>query len=226
MNGMPAPGRKHLHSKIPWGWGWTRGLNLSDDPKYGAPLPAWDEEYPAPLNPARVNKRVDALRADPDPNAWYGRSEGDDEPYNHKQFAQRYHRPHSGGKPDINWPPNEGAVPDTRLFYCDAERFVEEFGDRIDRIGFTGGRFFGLMEDGESASYEARAIHYVSLTSTLRTYRLIPEKFRKRWRICVMDTARALGQPGGSLGLVFFDGKGKQLSARQLTRTEALRYVD
>jgi hypothetical protein len=158
----------------------------------------------------------------------YGRPKPDEEPYTYEQYAERYHRPGTGGKPDVNWPPNEGAVRDTRLLYSNAERFVdvEEFGDRIDRIGLTSGQFFGLIEDSCPASYEARAIHYESLYKRLRTYTLNPEKFRGRWRICVMETARALGQPGGSLGLIFFDGKGKRLSARQLTRSGALRHVE
>jgi hypothetical protein len=233
---MPAPGRIHLHSKAKAGVGWTRAPDLADDPSYGKPLPVWDSKCPPPLDEDRVHPSVDPYWEDRD--AWYGRPEPGEKPYTYEQYAQRYHRPGIGGKPDVNWPPNEGAVRDTRLHYGNAEQFVEEFGSRIDRIGFTSGEFFGLMEDPspapykgrtvnyKSVDYEARAIHYESLYKRLRTYTLNPEKFRDRWRICVMETARALGQPGGSLGLIFFDGKGKRLSARQLTRSGALRHVE
>jgi hypothetical protein len=233
---MPAPGRKHLHSKAKAGDGWTRAPDLADDPSYGKPLPLWDSKCPPPLNEDRVHPSVKPHWKDRD--AWYGRPKPDEKPYTYEQYAERYHRPGTGGKPNVNWPPNEGAVRDTRLLYSNAEQFVTEFGDRIDRIGFTSGEFFGLMEDPspdpyegrtihyESVFYEARALHYVSLCKRLRTYTLNPEKFRDRWRICVMETARALGQPGGSLGLIFFDGKGKRLSARQLTRSKALRHVE
>jgi hypothetical protein len=231
---MPAPGRKHLHSKAKAGVGWTRAPDLADDPSYGKLLPHWDSTCPPLLNQKGVHWSVKGIWKDQ--AAWYGRPNPGGKPYTYAQYAERYHRPSTGGTPDINWPPNEGAVRDTRLLYSDAQQFVTEFGYRIDRIGFTSGEFFGLMEDPsedtyqgrtinyESVSYEARALHYKSLYRRLRSYTLNPKEFRDRWRICVMETARALGQPGGCLGLVFFDGKGKRLTARQLTRSKALRH--
>ena len=188
-------------------------------PPHGDPRPDCDLT-PRTFDPGRVSRTAAPLRCDP--TAEYGRWPSG-ACYAEIEYAERFH---ILGPDRVAWPPNEGAVRGTKLVYCKAERFVAEFGNRIDRIGLTRGFFFGLMEDGNSASYEARAIYYESLYKALRTYRLKPEMFRSWWRICVMETERALGQPGGSLGLIFFDGKGNRLSARQLTRTGALRYVD
>lgn len=221
---MPARGRKRLHSKMPWGCGWKRAKDLPDDRRYGLPLDKWDPDHPALLDTAQVKPSARALRTDSDPDAWYGRSEPDGTPYSHNQYAERYHRPGTAEKPDVNWPPNEGAVRGTKLDYHGAYKFIRDFGDRMDRLGQPNGKFMGLMEDGVSSSYEARAIHYTSLCEELLTYRLIPEKFPKEWTIRVMDTAPALGQPGGSLGLKFFDEDDTELYVGGLFDKGALQH--
>ena len=72
------------------------------------------------------------------------------------------------------------------------------------------------------ASYEARAIHYESLYGKPLTYTLIPGGLPPGWMIRVMDTAPALGQPGGSLGLIFLDETGKQVSIDDLIKAGVL----
>lgn len=149
----------------------------------------------------------------PDLDAPYGRGPGG-VPYTQEQYAERFHR--SGIDP-IAWPPNDGAVAGTKLDYDDATKFVRDFGNKVDRLGDPKGVFFGLMEKGIHAAYEARALHYGSLYKKLHTYTLMPEKLPKDWKIRVMETAPAFGQPGGSVSLMFFNEKGKELSAEQLT---------
>jgi hypothetical protein len=144
-------------------------------------------------------------------------------PYTELEYAERFHKSTPGDP--IAWPPNEGAVTGTKLDYGDAYQFVLEFGDTMDRLGEPTGKFMALVVN-RPAFYEPRAIHYGSLYEKLHTYALIPgslipgspipRKLPKGWKIRVMETERALGQPGGSLGLVFIDGKGNQVPIKEL----------
>jgi hypothetical protein len=170
---------------------------------------------------------VDPLRKDR--LADYGRPKAGGKPYSYDEYAKRYHRQSTDGTPDINWPPNEGAVRGTKVDYDDASKFIDpkdNFSDRMDRLGQPTGKFMGLMEDGTAAFYEDRALHYGSLYEELHAYTLIPNKLPNGYKIRVMDTAPALGQPGGSLGLLFLDDKGNQISVQDLTdpRIGALRH--
>jgi hypothetical protein len=219
---MPARGRDHFHSGAPDGDGWERAVDLAYDPGYGKPLAAWAATCPPPLIPADVDPSAKALRTDPDPDAWYGRPGPSAPRHEYEDYAQLYHKPVTGVEPDINWPPNHGAVRRTKLDYSCVDKFIRDFGDkmgrlRMDRLGPPGGSYLALVEDAAPASYEARAIHYRSLCNPLITYTLKPDKFPEGWVIRVMDTARALGQPGGAVGLVFLDEAGEELIISNLS---------
>jgi hypothetical protein len=203
---------------MPWGWGWKRAEDLPDNPLYGRPLGVWDSSRAAFI-PGDVDPSAEVLRQDP--GAPYGRPKPDEVPYDYYQYARRFHKFKADGTPGINWPPNEGAVRGTKLDYSCAQKFIRDFGDKMDRLGARNGSYFGLVEDKAPASYEARAIHYESLYDPPHTYTLKPDKFPKSWTIRVMDTAPALGQLGGSVGLVFHDETGKEMSVDDLTEKEA-----
>jgi hypothetical protein len=146
--------------------------------------------------------------------------------YTEHEYAERFHKLDPADP--IAWPPNDGAVPGTILDYSDAHQFVTDFGDTVnrlvmvDRLGLPTGKFMGLMENGIAVSYEARALHYQSLYEKLHTYTvipgtLIPGRLPTGWKIRVMETARAFGQPGGSLGLIFLETKGNRVPVTNLT---------
>lgn len=211
----PAPGRVHLHSQEDAGDGWTRAQDIpppTDEPPHGAPRPDPDPNYSA-FDSNRVDPSAEKIWHDQ--GAPYGRMP-DGTPYPEKEYAKRFLRVKPGGIPDKAWPPNEGAVAGTKLDYTDAHKFVRDFGCRVDRLGVPEGVFFGLAEGGPS-SFEARALPYDSLYKKLHAYTLIPEKLPKNWKIRVMETAPAFGQPGGSLAVKFFDDIGNEISARDLT---------
>ena len=210
---MPAPGRKRLHSKLWRGWGWKREKDWADNPAYGQPLEVWDSSRAAFIH-GSVDPSAEVLWQDP--GAPYGRPKPGEAPYDYDRYARRFHLFNAKGEPDVNWPPNQGAVRGTKLDYSCARKFIRDFGDRIDRLGWEAGAYMGLMEDRASVCYEARALHYESLYRKLCTYTLQPEKFPKGWKIRVMDTAPALGQPGGSLGVVFLEERGKFVSVESL----------
>jgi hypothetical protein len=215
---MPAPGRKRLHSKLWRGWGWKRAkddMPTSGVPPHGALRPDWDP-IPRTFDPGRVDPTVEPLRCDP--SAEYGRKP-DGVPYTETEYAQRFH---ILGPDRVAWPPNQGAVRGTKLDYSCAHKFLRDFGDTIDRLGERNGGYFGLVEDKAPATYEARAIHYGSLYHPLRAYTVKPDKFPKTWRIRVMDTAPALGQPGGSVGLIFLDETGHAMPVDDLFKKGVL----
>lgn len=196
--------------------GWKPASDCPADPNatpHGDPRLGSDPNQ-APFAPEDVDPSAEAIWHDR--GAPYGRGPGG-VPYTKQEYAERFHTFDGDGLPDKAWPPNQGAVARTKRDYTDADQFVLEFGDRVDRLGEPKGTFFGLMENGVSASYEARALPYDSLYKKLRTYTLIPGNLPKGWKIRVMRTAPAFGQPGGSLAVKFFDDKGKELSAEQLT---------
>jgi hypothetical protein len=196
--------------------GWKRASDCTADPgaiPHGDPRPGWDPNHAA-FDPERVDPGAETIWRDA--GAPYGRGPGG-VPYTKQQYTERFHTFDRHGMPDMAWPPNQGAVAGTKWDYTDVYQFVLKFGDRVDRLGHPKGTFFAVMENGLSASYESRALPYDSLYQELHTYTLIPGKLPKGWKIRVMDTAPAFGQPGGSLALIFYDDKGNKLSAEQLT---------
>jgi hypothetical protein len=222
---LHPPGWVHLHSGAPSGPGWTRAPDKPPppgEPPHGAPLPNPDSGR-APFDPSRVHPRTKALWRNP--GAPYGHGPHG-APYTEQEYAQRFHKLGPKGEHWIAWPPNEGAVPGTKVDYSDAQQYVADFGDRMDRIGQPGGNFMaylGRTENGTSAPYlyEARAIHYDKLYENTLTYTLI--KLPPGWTIRVMDTAPALGQPGRSVALFFLDDTGAERSVTELLTAQVLR---
>jgi hypothetical protein len=143
--------------------------------------------------------------------------------YSEQDYAERFHKLGTKGEHAVAWPPNQGAVPGTKVDYTDAIQFVHEFGDMMDRFGPPSGEFMALMYMGPKgkripAFYEARAIHYESLYGKPLTYTLVPGKLKLRpgWKIRVMDTAPALGQAGRWVSLVFLTQINEEISVNNL----------
>lgn len=224
---MPPPGYVHLHSGAPLGPGWVRGPDTAPplgEPPHGAPRTDWDPGR-APFDPHRLHPSIKALwqtQSAPYGNWPHGT------PYTDQEYAERFHKLGPMGEHWIAWPPNQGAVSGTKVDYYDATQYVAEFGDRMDRFGAPGGKFMaylGKAKGGTSAPYhyEQRAIHYESLYENKPTYTLVPGNFPAGWTIRVMDTAPALGQPGGSVSLVFLDNTGAERTVTELLTAQVLR---
>lgn len=186
------------------------------EPPHGDLRPDWDPHRP-PFDLTRVDPGAATLWHDR--GAPYGREPGG-AAYDKDGYAERFHK--SDPADPVAWPPNDGAVPGTKLDYSDAHQFVLDFGDRVDRLGPPTGKFMALMANKISADYEPRALHYASLYEPLHMYTLIPGtlipgRLPKDWKIRVMETARAFGQPGGALGLIFLENKGNRVPVTNLT---------
>jgi Tuberculosis necrotizing toxin len=193
-------------------------------PPHGAPLPNPDPGH-APFDTSRLHPNAKALWTTQGAPYGHGPSGA---PYTEQEYAARFHKLGPNGEHWVAWPPNQGALPDTKVDYSDAQQYVHEFGDRIDRFGKPSGfcmAYLGKTEGGTSAPYfyEPRAIHYDSLYENTPTYTLIPGKLPPGWTIRVMDTAPALGQPGRSVSLLFLDDTGTEKSVTDLLTAGVLR---
>ncbi|WP_055405124.1 MULTISPECIES: glycohydrolase toxin TNT-related protein [unclassified Mycobacterium] len=195
-----------------------------DEPPHGTPRLDWDPGHD-PFDETRVDPIADTLRCDR--TAPYGRAPGG-AAYSERDYAERFHKLGPKGEHAVAWPPNQGAVMRTKVDYTDDIQFVHEFGQMMDRFGPPSGAFMALIYEGPEgnripASYEARAIHYDSLYGKPLTYTLVPGNLPLGWKIRVMDTAPALGQPGRWVSLVFLTEIDEELSIDELIDAEVLQ---
>lgn len=206
-----------VHSGEPSGDGWRRLESQPLDPHYGEPLPEhWD--FPDnPVDPSQVKPSVADLIKDPD--APFGR-DPQGNPYTEKQYAERFNKVGDEGQTWYNFPGNDGAVPGTRVAYTEAEKFVRDYGSQLDRIG-KDGKYLAVMENGQPASWEQRALHVDSLRDPYNAYELgaLPEG----WTIEVSEVAPGVGQPGGSIQVRIFDEEGVARRVDELLRRGVLR---
>lgn len=121
----------------------------------------------------------------------------------------------------FNFPLNDGAVPHTRVVYTKAEHYLRDHGPLLDRIGKTNGKYLAVMENGQPASWEGRALHVNSLHDPYNSYTLgqLPEE----WTIEVSEVAPGVGQSGGSIQVRVLDDEGNARSVVDLIRKGVLR---
>jgi Tuberculosis necrotizing toxin len=88
----------------------------------------------------------------------------------------------TGGKANVNWPPNDGfaAAPTTRTL---------ALGDVIDRFGSEGGNFFSPR----GASFDSRAVPYICRQMDYRIYQV-----RKPITVKAGKAAPWFDEPGGA----------------------------
>lgn len=125
-----------------------------------------------------------------------------------------------------NYPPNDGAVRDTRRVFDDLRNFSVEYGDRFDRIGDDGGTYLGLAPDGQPATWEQRALPVSSLGKPVHDYRLDPNAvLPPRWTIEISRIAPGFGHPGDGLQIQVKDADGVPQRARVLAELGIIKEV-
>ena len=141
--------------------------------------------------------------------------------YSQHEYAQRFNKLGPEGERWYNFPGNYGAVPGTRVAYSDVSYFLRDYGSRLDRIGDDEGAYLAVMENGEAASWEERALHVNSLEGPYHAYTLgnLPDG----WTIEVSEVAPGLGQRGGSLQVRIFDARGNARTVEELITGKILR---
>jgi Tuberculosis necrotizing toxin len=155
-----------------------------------------------------------------DPEAPFGR-DPIGHAYTEQQYAERFNKVGDNGEPWFNFPLNDGAIPGTRVAYTDPSKFLRDYGSQLDRVGKTNGRYLAVMEDGEPASWEQRALHVDSLRDPYHAYTFgdLPEG----WTIEVSEVAPGVGQPGGSIQVRILDDEGAARRVEELTQKGVLR---
>src|SRR6185312_5563410 len=155
-----SPGDDPVHSREPSGDGWHRLADEELDPHYGEPLSDHWEFIDNPLDATKIDGDVAQLIRDPE--APFGR-DPHGHAYTEEQYAERFNQVGDQGQPWSNFPGNHGAVPHTRVAYTDGASYLRDYGSLLDRIGKIDGKYLAVIEDGQPASWEARALHVNSL---------------------------------------------------------------
>jgi hypothetical protein len=103
--------------------------------------------------------------------------------------------------------PDDGAVPDRRVRYQDVAKFIETWGERLDRLGRWDGEFFTVLggtPDTVAALPEQEAFGWTSFRLTGR----LPQG----WQLEIGEVAPAYGRPGGARYVLVLSGSGQKLS--------------
>lgn len=219
--GLHAPHREQqlaMHSNEPAGEGWHRLSDEAVDPQYGEPLSRHWDFTDNPADRSRINPVVAQLMEDP--NAPFGR-DPQGQPYTQERYQERFNSVGPWGQQYSNFPPNNGAVPGTRIAYTNLEKFLSDYGPQLDRIGGDQGKYLAIMEHGRPASWEQRALHVASLRDPYHAYTIdwLPEG----WFIEVSEVAPGCGQPGGSIQVRIFDHQNEMRKVEELIRRGVLR---
>lgn len=212
-HGSPHSGERHdpVHSHEPSGDGWHRLPDEALDPHYGEPLSDHWDFTDNPVDPTKIDGDVAKLIRDPE--APFGR-DPQGHAYTEEQYAERFNKPGEQGQPWLNFPGNHGAVPHTRVAYTDAASYVRDYGSLVDRIGKVDGKYLAVMEHGQPASWEERALHVNSLRDPYHSYTFdhLPDK----WTIEVSEVSPGLGQNGGSLQVRVLNSEGRVMTVEEL----------
>ena len=218
----PGPGgggerQDPVHSHEPSGEGWHRLPDQPTDPHYGEPLSKHWDFTDDPADPSMINREVAKLIDDP--KAPFGR-DPQGHAYTEQEYAERFNKLGDAGQQWFNYPLNDGAVPGTRVAYTDPAQYLRDYGHRLDRVGDNDGKYLAVMEDGQPASWEQRALHVNSLPEHhAYTFGQLPEG----WTIEVSEVAPGVGQPGGSIQVRIFDDEGEVRNVTELINVGVLR---
>ncbi|MEE3754346.1 glycohydrolase toxin TNT-related protein [Mycobacterium intracellulare] len=207
-----------VHSHESSGDGWHRLPDEELDPHYGEPLDNHWDFTDDPVDASKIDGDVAKLIRDPE--APFGR-DPEGHPYTKEQYAERFNKVGDNGESWFNFPLNDGALPGTRVAYANAESYLRDYGPLLDRIGKTDGKYLAVVEDGQPASWEERALHVSSRRDPYNAYTFgeLPDG----WTIEVSEVGPGVGQPGGSIQVRVFDDEGAVRRVADLIRKGVLR---
>ncbi|OPX10073.1 hypothetical protein B1790_12720 [Mycobacterium sp. AT1] len=199
-----------VHSHEADGDGWHRIDDKPDDPHYGEPLERhWiGDDYPSQTE---INSRTFDLVEHPDEP--YGH-DVDGTPFTKDQYEDRYNKLGPDGEQWQAYPPNDGAVPGSRVIYDSGDAYLRDYGPYLDRIGDDNGAYLGVMPDGVPPSFEERGLPVASLNEPYNDFRLV--NLPDGWKIEVSEIAPAFGRDGGALQVLIYDEFGQKVPIRKL----------
>ncbi|WP_030142867.1 TNT domain-containing protein [Mycetocola saprophilus] len=219
---------------------WQEGLSPADFVRYRAPDGAWvrldskfirDSEAGTGLVHAEFGESAAISRPEnspsqflvSDPEHRYGYEYKTGIAHNKEQFDQRF----TDGSGDPRMPDNGGANLGSRVKYLDAVAFQRDHGSVLDRVGYPGGDYLAVVENGRAPSFEERALPPGNVNRPYHMYELTPDGARamnvEGVTIDVSRIARGFGQPGGGLQLQIFEADGNVLSVADLIDLKYLK---
>lgn len=186
------------------------GSGAEPDPDYGRPREDAGAFEPKHDLPDSRNEATDNLRLDQDPEHRFGRDENgnwlDEEGY-----ASRYVQEDGS----FRYPSNAGGVEGSFVSYDDPQRFIEDHGAQLDRIGHDYGAYLAR----EGTPWEMRALPLDTLGSdkNLRHFEINPNgTLPEGYRIEVSEIDSGFGQPGGGTQVRILDANGEAVSPHRL----------
>ncbi|QYL18356.1 glycohydrolase toxin TNT-related protein [Mycolicibacterium pallens] len=201
------------------GDGWERVDDKPNDkPTYGEPLDEhWSSDhYP---HPDEIDPEVRSLITDHD--APYGR-DARGVPMSKEDYEARYNEIGPEGREFQNYPPNDGAVPHSKVVYDSIDAYIRDYGREVDRIGLESGKYLAVMRDGIAESFESRGLPISTLLDPYFSYSLTG-RMPEGWHIEVSEVAPAFGREGGSLQVRIFDQANVEVRVERLKRMGVIR---
>lgn len=117
------------------------------------------------------------------------------------------------------YPPNYGAVAQTRIRYSTIQAAIDDYGATVDRIGPESGAVMTLRIDGAASVFEERGLPLSAMSQRYHAYTLNPEVpggLPSGWAFELSRVAPAFGRDGGAIQLRFFDDVGKEVPVSDL----------
>ena len=139
-------------------------------------------------------------------------------PLTFEGYCERFVEP--DGSP--HFPPNDGAVPGSRLGCSSAEVVIRDYGKTVDRIGYDNGQRMNFFINNRPATFGERALSLDSMRKPYYTYELtgcLPEG----WWFDVSTRAYGFGWDGGAIQFCVVTDNGENASIEKLINRGVLR---
>ena len=160
-----------------------------------------------------------------DPTHHFGTNPETGLPNSYNDWAEKYRR----NETDCYWPESSPDSPVTNGMNSGSieneykiDNYIEKYGDRIDRVGDPGGKYFGAIEGDHVSSFSERSIDPRSACKPYYQYKLTgywPEGYKIETGI----VAPWHDSPGGARQVQIYDEFGRTVSAEEALKEGILR---
>ena len=160
-----------------------------------------------------------------DPTHHFGTNPETGLPNSYNDWAEKYRR----NETDCYWPESDPDGPVTNGMKSDSieneykiDNYIEKYGDRIDRVGDPGGKYFGAIEGDRVSSFSERSIDPRSACKPYYQYKLTgywPEGYKIETGI----VAPWHDSPGGARQVQIYNDSNRAVSAEEALKEGILR---
>ena len=163
-----------------------------------------------------------------DPTHHFGTNPETGLPNSYNDWAEKYRideQKCAWPKEEVDGPVQNGMIPESIDKNCTTlDKYLEKYGDRLDRIGDPNGTYFGGVDAGHVASFAERSIDPRSACKPYYQYQFtghLPEGYR----IETGTVAPWHDAPGGARQVQIYDKNGKPITADTALEKNILRGV-